>query len=282
MRPSPWPFAPAVDDLIRRALEEDIGSGDLTSELCISGDDESVADLRAKQNLVVAGLPVAERAFHMVDASVRFDSSVADGTRVSSGTVLATVTGRTRSLLLAERVALNFLQRLSGIASLCRSYVDAVTGTKTRIVDTRKTTPGLRLLEKYAVRTGGAMNHRTGLFDGILVKDNHIARNPSITETVRRIRQQAPHLLKIEVEVSSQEQLEEALMAGADVIMLDNMSVEAMQQAVRTVAGRVPLEASGNVSLSNVRAIAETGVDLISAGALTHSAPAADISLLIR
>ncbi len=282
MRPSPWPFTPAVDDLIRRALEEDIGSGDLTSELSILADDESVADLRAKQDLVVAGLPVAEQVFHLVDRALRFDSVVTDGTRVSPGTVLATVSGRTRSVLLAERVALNFLQRLSGIASVCRSYVDAVSGTKSRIVDTRKTTPGLRLLEKYAVRMGGAMNHRTGLFDGILIKDNHLARNRSITETIRKIRQQAPHLLKIEVEVSSQEQLEEALMAGADVIMLDNMSVEAMRQAVRTVAGRVPLEASGNVSLSNVRAIAETGVDIISAGALTHSAPAADISLLIR
>jgi len=275
-------FGPHLDDLVRTALAEDIGMGDITSELTLSEEDESTAEIRAKQNMVVAGLPVAERVFRVVDPTVQFQSLVQDGTRVSGGTCMARAIGRTRSLLAGERVALNLLQRLSGIAALARRFVDTVHGLPVRIVDTRKTTPGLRMLEKYAVRMGGASNHRMGLYDGILIKENHIARNLSLRETVLRVREKAPHLLRIEVEVTSLEQLAEAIEAGADVIMLDNMDLSQMKEAVRTTAGRVPLEASGNVTVDNVRAIAETGVTMISVGALTHSAPASDISMILQ
>jgi nicotinate-nucleotide pyrophosphorylase (carboxylating) len=214
-----------------------------------------------------------------VDPGISFDEVVADGARVSEGTVVARLEGATRSVLTAERVALNFLQRMSGIATLTAEYVEAISGTKARILDTRKTAPGLRLLDKYAVRAGGGSNHRIGLFDGVLIKDNHLRAAGGVGEAVRRARAAAQHLVKIEVEVQTLEEVEEAIQAGADVILLDNMGVDEVAAAVRIVAGRCEIEVSGGVDMSTVRALAECGVDYISVGKLTHSAPALDLSL---
>jgi nicotinate-nucleotide pyrophosphorylase (carboxylating) len=230
---------------------------------------------------VLAGLFAAERVFMRLDHNVEFSACLTEGARAARGEILATVRGNAADLLMGERVALNLLQRLSGIATLTACYVEAVRGTKARIVDTRKTTPGLRELEKYAVRTGGGINHRTGLYDGILIKENHIVAAGGISEAVSRARAFIPHTLKIEIEVETLAQVDEALASRADIIMLDNMSPADMRDAVKIIAGRALVEASGGVNLESVRVIADTGVDIISVGALTHSPRAMDISMLL-
>ena len=270
----------SVGIMLRHAIEEDLGHGDVTSLLLIPEESEARALFVAKGNFVLAGFPFARLVFHILDPSVSFATFYPEGARVCKGDVLGEVAGKTRLLLAGERTSLNILQRLSGIATLTARFVEAVAGTKARIVDTRKTTPGHRFMEKYAVRMGGGVNHRFGLFDGILIKDNHIEAVGGIRQAVS-LAKSGHHLAKIEVEVENLKELEEALDAGADIIMLDNMSVQDMADAVRATGGRVPLEASGNVSLANVWEIAETGVDMISVGALTHSVTAADISLKI-
>jgi len=268
--------------LIQAALKEDVGSGDATTLATVPDGLDGAAQLRARPAMVVAGLPVARSVFAAVDGRLESRPRVKDGDAVKAGTVLMTVRGPLRSLLTAERSALNFLQHLSGVATLTARYVAAVAGTGARILDTRKTLPGWRLLEKYAVTCGGGGNHRQGLFDMILIKDNHLAalgNHPDpVAEAVRRARQHAPGL-KVEVEADTVEQAVRAAQAGADRVLLDNMSPDQLRDAVRRLAGQCETEASGGVTLDTVRAIAETGVDYISVGALTHSAPAADIGL---
>ncbi len=270
-----------LDDLIRHALKEDIHTGDLTTQACVPDRRPATARLVAKEPFVLAGLQVAERVFTLLDPAVSFDALTTDGARLQAGAVVARISGDAASLLQAERVALNLLQRMCGIATLTSCYVAAVSGTRARIVDTRKTTPGLRMLEKYAVRVGGGINHRTGLYDGILIKENHIVAAGGISAAVNRARSYIPHTLKIEVETESVAQVQEALAAGADIIMLDNMDCTTMRDCVMMINGRALVEASGGVNLETVRAIAETGVDIISVGALTHSPKAADISMLL-
>lgn len=267
------------DEIILAALREDMPEGDVTSESIIPPAAVSEAVLLAKEDGTLAGLPVVRRVFEIIDKTVEFRPEFEDGAKFPKDAVLARLKGPTVSLLKGERTALNFLQRLSGIATATRRFVDAVAGTKARILDTRKTTPGLRRLEKYAVRTGGGQNHRLGLSDMVLIKDNHIRFVGSVAEAVSRARAKVRPGTKIEVEADSLLQVREALAAGADWIMLDNMPLETMSQAVALAGGRVPLEASGNMSLDRVRAVAETGVDYISVGALTHSARAVDISM---
>lgn len=270
-----------IDRLIEQALLEDIHTGDITTLAVVPGARPASARLIAKESLVMAGIGTAARVFTFLDPDIRFDACVNDGEKVTAGTVLATIQGEAAQLLMGERVSLNLLQRMCGIATLTASFVDAVAGTTTRIVDTRKTTPGLRQLEKYAVRVGGGINHRTGLYDGVLIKENHIAAAGGITEAIRRARAYIPHTLKIEIETENLLQVDEALAAGADIIMLDNMSLDDMRTAVSIIGGRALVEASGGVNLERVRAIAETGVDIISVGALTHSPRAMDISMLL-
>jgi nicotinate-nucleotide pyrophosphorylase (carboxylating) len=272
----------AVRKIIRRALEEDIRSGDVTTSSALTGSEAGLATALAKEDLVVAGMDVFREVFRVRDGGLIFETGLIDGAWVPRGTVLATVSGSLTSILTAERVALNLFQRMCGIATLTKQFVDDVAGTKARILDTRKTIPGLRILDKYSVRAGGGRNHRYGLYDGVLIKDNHIEAAGGIFEAVRRVRGQAPLMVKIEVEVKDLAEVEEALAAGADVIMLDNMPVYGMKQAVQLIGGKALVEASGNVTLATVRAIAETGVDLISAGVLTHSVRAADISLKVK
>ncbi|NTU42053.1 MAG: carboxylating nicotinate-nucleotide diphosphorylase [Nitrospirales bacterium] len=269
-----------VRETISRSLEEDIGHGDITSILTIPEGKRWKARLLAKEDLVVAGLPFVQEVFRQVDPDVAVTLFVSEGSSVAKGIVMAEISGEARSLLAGERVGLNILQRISGIATLTRAYVGRVEGLKARIADTRKTTPGLRSMEKYGVRMGGGVNHRFGLYDGVLIKDNHIRVAGGVKAAVA-MACQAHHLLKIEVEVKTFDELRDALEAGADVIMLDNMSIEQMKEAVGIVGGRALVEASGNVNIANVRAIAETGVDLISIGGLTHSARAMDISMKI-
>lgn len=271
-----------LDDIINRALQEDIHTGDITTQAVMVGTRTMTARLIAKQELILAGIDVAARVFALVDADTRVECNVSDGMRIAKGVVIARITGSAASLLQGERVALNFLQRMSGIATVTSQYVEAVKGTKARVVDTRKTTPGLRMLEKYAVRVGGGINHRTGLYDGVLIKENHIAAAGGITPAIERARRYIPHTLKIEVEVETLEQVYEAIAAGADTIMLDNMENENMRQAVAIIGGKALVEASGGVNLDTVSAIAETGVDIISVGALTHSPKAMDISMLME
>ncbi|MBC7241020.1 MAG: carboxylating nicotinate-nucleotide diphosphorylase [Anaerolineae bacterium] len=277
-------ITPEILQIIRRALDEDIGPGDVTSQWTLPAELELEGKLLAKADGVVAGLAVAAAVFHLVDERVRFISLCQDGQRARAGDVLAVVQGPARAVLGAERTALNFLQRMSGIATAARRYVDAVAGTGAVILDTRKTAPGLRVLDKWAVRLGGGQNHRFGLFDMVLIKDNHIAAAGGITQAVARVRAHNQAGLPVEVEVKSLTELEEALaiQPPLDRIMLDNMDLETMRRAVEMTAGRVPLEASGGVSLERVRAIAETGVDYISVGALTHSVTALDISLEVE
>lgn len=269
-----------VRELLGRALQEDVGSGDITTELTVHEEQDGKALILAKGRFVVAGLPFAQEVFHLIDNATVFEVLHKDSSVVEEGDVIAKVAGRTRTLLLGERLALNILQRLSGIATVTRSFVERVKDLDVRIVDTRKTTPGLRFMEKYAVRVGGGHNHRFGLYDGILIKDNHVKAAGGIAAAVRGARR-ASHLMKIEVEVTRLDELEEALTAGVDAVMLDNMPVEMMRKAVTIAKGRAVIEASGNVCIETVRPIAEAGVDLISIGALTHSAPAADISMKI-
>jgi nicotinate-nucleotide pyrophosphorylase (carboxylating) len=270
-----------IHRLIDLALEEDIGPGDITTQLTIDPEVMAEAHIRAKEELVVAGLPVAQAVFAHLDDEVIFAPRVDDGDVVQPQTVLAAVVGPAALLLLGERVALNFLMRLSGIATRTRAFVAAVQPHPARIVDTRKTTPGWRVLEKYAVQVGGGANHRFGLFDGILIKDNHITAAGGIGAAVKLARQGAPHTLKIEVEVPDLSGLEEAIAAGADIVLLDNMDEATLARAVEKAAGRVVLEASGGMTLDRVGRVAATGVDLISVGALTHSAPSVDINMKI-
>ena len=269
-----------IAPVVSAALAEDLGrAGDVTAQACIEAHARLTAVFAARQPGVVAGLACARLAVLELDPNATFEVKVEDGYQVHGGEVLARVEANARALLSAERTALNLLGRLSGVATLTRAYVDAVEGTGARIADTRKTTPGLRHLEKYAVRCGGGLNHRFGLDDAILIKDNHVAACGGVGEALRRARTAAGHLMKIEVEVDSLAQLEEALPHRPDVIMLDNFSSQDLATAVRLTAGKVTLEASGGVNLGTVRAIAESGVDVISVGALTHSASVLDIGL---
>ena len=274
------PHALLLEPIVRYALEEDLGrSGDVTSDLVVPADRHAKARLVARDAGTVAGLVAAQAAFRLVDPLLDFQFEVKDGDQVTAEARLATVEGSARDILTAERVALNFVGHLSGIATATRALVDAVSGTKARIVCTRKTTPGLRILEKYAVRCGGGFNHRFGLDDAVLIKDNHIVAAGGIASAVERAYAGVGHMETIEVEVDSLDQLREALALGVDTIMLDNMSVGDLKRAVDMARGRAVLEASGNVTLASVRAIAEAGIDYISSGAITHSAPCLDVAL---
>ncbi len=271
-----------VRQAVARALAEDIGPGDITSRLTVPAALEGRGEFIAKQAGVLSGLAVAAECFRQVDAGCSFSALKLEGEQFEAGEVLAVVEGPAHALLAAERTALNFLQRLCGIATLTRRFVDAVAETGVRIVDTRKTTPGLRALEKAAVRAGGGHNHRFALYDGILIKDNHIKLAGGVRRALETAKAGRPVTLRIEIECCSLPQVQEAVEAGADIIMLDNMSPEQMRQAVALVAGRAVVEASGGVSLQTVADVAATGVDIISIGKLTHSAPAVDISLEIE
>lgn len=267
------------EEMVRQALKEDIGFQDLTTEAIIPEEHCSAAAITAKAEGIVAGLELAHCAFTLLDETVSFQANVREGEKVTSGQVVATIKGRTRALLSGERVALNFLQRLSGIATGTKKAVEAVEAFPCRLVDTRKTTPGLRGLEKYAVRIGGGYNHRFGLFDAILIKDNHIAAAGGIAEAVNAVRVQVGHMVKVEVETETLAQVEEALRTPIDIIMLDNMATEQLKQAVQRIDHQVLTEASGGITFDSLVQVAATGVDLISLGWLTHSAQALDLSL---
>jgi len=271
-----------IDEMVLRALSEDVGTGDMTTLLTVPEGLEAVGEFVATQSGVLAGMPVVERVFAQLNPRIRLEPLVKEGQRFEPEAILATVHGEARALLTGERVALNFLQRLSGIATLTARFVEAVHDLPVRVCDTRKTTPGLRYLERYAVRVGGGYNHRFGLYDAVLIKDNHIAVCGGIAEALRRVRRILPHTMKVEVECTNLQQVGEALDAGADIILLDNMAPHELREAVCLAKGRAVLEASGGVRLDIVRTIAETGVDAISVGALTHSAPAIDIKLELR
>ena len=269
-----------VEPIVRAALAEDLGrAGDITSTACIPEGARMRVAFVARKAGVLAGLDCARLAVRALDPEAGFDAPIADGAVLGAGAVIACVSGNARAILSAERVALNLLGRLSGVASLTAAYVERIGGTRATIIDTRKTTPGLRLLEKYAVRCGGGANHRFGLDDAVLIKDNHVAACGGVGEAIRRACAHVGHMVKVEAEVDNLDQFGEALAAGPDIIMLDNFDLPDLIEAVRRAAGRVVLEASGGVTLATVRAIAETGVDLISVGALTHSAPVLDIGL---
>jgi nicotinate-nucleotide pyrophosphorylase (carboxylating) len=270
-----------LKDAIRLAILEDIGHGDITSLLIVPGGSKAKAKIIAKEDFILAGMPFVKEVFNIVDPAVAIKILVDEGAKVKKAVTVAEISGSARSILLGERISLNILQRVSGIATITRSYVEKTAGLSVKLTDTRKTTPGMRLMEKYGVRIGGGINHRFGLYDGILIKDNHIKVAGSVKKAVELAKKGHHHLLKIEVEVKNIDELKEALNAGADVIMLDNMSIADMKEAVRIARGKVILEASGNISLDNVRSIAETGIDIISIGALTHSAKAVDISMKI-
>jgi len=276
---APLPAEATWLPLVERALGEDLGTGDVTSEAVIPADAKDQAVIEARQTLVVCGLPVAEAVFREVDPQLRFGAGHAEGERVRAGQILATLEGATRSILAAERTALNFLGRLCGVATRTARYVEAVAGTPARIVDTRKTLPGWRVLDKYAVAVGGGLNHRMGLFDAVLVKDNHIAAAGGVAEATRAARAGAAPHLHVQVEVESLAEAMSAAEAGADSLLLDNRTPGEIQRIVEALDGRLPLEASGGVTLESVRAIAETGVQRISVGALTHSVAAADVAL---
>jgi len=275
-----------VERVVGQALAEDLPWGDVTSDNLIPIDQQGIGRIEARERGVLAGLPVAARVFSSVDPSLRFEPLLSDGARLEPGKVIARVSGSLRSLLRAERVALNFLQRLGGIATVTDRYVTAVEGCAARIIDTRKTTPGLRSLEKYAIRVGGGHNHRYCLSDAVLVKDNHRAalqlRGIGLVDALRDLRRRLPHTVTIEVEAESLDEVRDALAGGADTILLDNMAPAALRDAVRLVDRRALTEASGGINLDTVRSVAETGVDLISVGALTHSAKALDLALEIE
>lgn len=268
-----------VDRLIDSWLAEDIGYGDLTAQLMIDAKAQASFNMNAREDIIIAGIEVAARVFKRYDPELNVAVLVSDGQRVAKGTRLLEVAGRARSVLTAERTALNIVQRMSGIACETARYVAAIEGTNARLLDTRKTTPGLRMLEKHAVSCGGGLNHRLGLDNGVMIKDNHIAVAGSLTKAIERARSGLPALTKIEVECDRLEQVQEALDAGAEVIMLDNMSLDEMRKAVALVAGRVKLEASGGIRLDTIRAVAETGVDFISTSKTHQSAAAVDIGL---
>ena len=271
----------SLRELIEKALAEDLGSGDVTSKATIPAESVSEAVMLAKQHLVLAGIEVSREVFLHLDPTIQFTPFAKDGDIIHAGTELARLSGNTRALLAGERVALNLLQHMSGIATLTAKYVEKLKGLKAVVLDTRKTLPGLRQLEKNAVRIGGGKNHRMGLFDMILIKDNHIKAAGSITKAVASARTMTG-ALRIEVETKTLDEVHEALAAKPDIIMLDNMPIDVMREAVTLIAGRALVEASGNVTLETVRRIAETGVDFVSSGSLTHSAPAADISMKIK
>jgi nicotinate-nucleotide pyrophosphorylase (carboxylating) len=272
----------ALQQSIRLWLDEDIGNGDMTSQTTIPADRHSIAIIHVKEAGIIAGLPVAEAVFAAVDPSLSFKAIIQEGSFAEKGTILAEVQGNTRSILLGERLALNLMQRLSGIATRTNQFVEALQGSKVRLVDTRKTTPGHRLLEKYAVRVGGGYNHRFGLYDAVLIKDNHIKGAGGVAVAIEAARKSIPHTMKIEVEVETFAQLYEALTAGPDIIMLDNMLPMDMRKAVDIIKNQAPhilVEASGTVTLETIQAIAASGVDVISVGRLTYSVQALDISL---
>ena len=268
-----------VRKLILMAIEEDIGHGDITTESIIGSHVTSTAQLITKEEIVLAGLEIFSQIFFIIDNSIKIENHCKDGDLLGSGNILSNISGQARSLLVSERVALNFLQRLSGIATITRKYVEAVKGYNVSIVDTRKTTPGWRILEKYAVRVGGGKNHRHDLGDGVLIKDNHIISAGGIARAVEMARRYSHHLLKIEIEIENLDQIEEALKSEVDVILLDNMTPEMLQEGVKKIDGRALIEASGGISLESVVDVARTGVNLISVGKLTHSAPSVDIHL---
>lgn len=270
---------PQIEQILSLALNEDIGTGDITTLSTIPEDKIAHGRFIAKEGMILCGIPLAAHVFERVDKDIRFEAFFKDGDMVKKGDVIAEVTGNAQNVLTGERTALNFMQRLTGIATRTHAAVAEVAGTKAKITDTRKTTPGLRVLEKYAVRVGGGTNHRFNLADGVLIKDNHIAVSGGITSAVQNARAVIPHTLKIEVEVETKEQLLEALEAGADIVMLDNMSNEQMRECVALVGGRALVEASGNMGEKSLAEVAQTGVDIISIGALTHTVKAADISL---
>lgn len=268
----------AAQTLIDLALTEDVGSGDITTDNIIPAETRRRAKMVAKADGVVAGLPVAEMVFKKLDPTLTWNVLTPEGSRIKKGDVMVEFEGTYRALLIGERTALNFLQRLSGIATMSAKYADAVKDFKTVILDTRKTLPGFRILDKYAVKTGGASNHRIGLYDMAMIKDNHIEVAGGITNAVNAVRSKISKDIKIEVETTTMEQVQEALDAGADIIMLDNMDNETMRKSVELIAGRAKIEASGNMTLERLREVAATGVDFISIGALTHSVSALDIS----
>lgn len=272
----------SVHNLIQLALQEDIGFGDITTDSVVLDDLRAEGDIISKGEGIVAGLYVAREVLQTIDREAQFDCKVPEGGEVAPFQTIAIVKGRARSLLTAERTMLNFLQRLSGIATNTRKYVEAVSGYPVKVVDTRKTTPGWRALEKYAVRVGGGYNHRFGLYDAVLIKDNHIAVAGSITEAVRRARNAVPFTMKIEVETETMEQVKEALSAGADIIMLDNMDIQTMKEAVKLINHKAVVEASGGITLETIRSVAETGVDVISVGDLTSGMTRLDISMEVR
>lgn len=271
-----------LDDLIINALSEDIGTGDITTVSCIPEDAQSQGTFKAKQDGIFCGMFVLERVFALVDSAVSVTPLVGDGDEVHKGQAIARISGPSRSILSGERVALNLVQHMSGIATAARNAVNAVRGTKAKIVDTRKMTPGLRVLEKYSVKAGGAGNHRFNLSDGVLIKDNHIAAAGGIANAVEAVRRNAPHTLRVEIEAETLDEVRECLEAGADIIMLDNMSVEDMRRAVELIGGHALTEASGNMGERDLFEVASTGVDYISIGALTHSVAALDISLKFK
>jgi nicotinate-nucleotide pyrophosphorylase (carboxylating) len=272
----------AIDPIIELALQEDIGTGDITTNTVILGESVTHASMTAKADGIIAGLPVAERVFRKLNANIEWNALVDEGTFVRKGDLLVEIKGSFRALLTGERLALNFLQRMSGIASETFRYVEAVKDCSTEILDTRKTVPGLRLLDKYAVKTGGGTNHRIGLYDMVMVKDNHIKVAGGISQAVTEIRSKIEDGIKIEVETTNKDEVIEAVEAGADIIMLDNMDNKSMTESVKIINGRAKVEASGNMTLERVKEVAATGVDYISIGALTHSVMAMDISMNIE
>lgn len=271
----------SIQSLIETALKEDIGSGDITTDNLVAPDVRGHGLIIAREKAVIAGLDIAYRVFEQLDPEIIFKPECKDGDTLMDGGIVLKVEGKLRSLLMGERTALNFLQHLSGIATHVRSYVDRLANKKVRLVDTRKTTPGLRVLEKYAVRVGGACNHRMGLYDGVLIKDNHIAACGGITKAVKHIRNNVSHLIKIEVEVSGLDEVKEAVGAGADVIMLDNMDFGWIKQSIEYIDKRALVEVSGRITLKSLNRLADVGVDIISVGALTHSARSIDLSMRI-
>ncbi len=271
----------AVHRLIKMAIEEDVGAGDVTTVGALMGEETGIARAVAKSDTVIAGIDVFREVFFFVDPDIVFTAHAEDGAAAKRGDTVAELGGKLSSILIAERTALNFFQRMCGIAASTRRLVEAIKESNVKVLHTRKTAPGLRILDTYAVRVGGGYSHRFGLFDGALIKENHIEAAGGIAAAVHNVRRRIPITVKIEVEVTNLREVEEALLAGADVIMFDNMSIDEMREAVTLVAGRVPLEASGNITLANIKAVSKTGVDYISSGALTHSVTAADISLRV-
>ena len=272
---------PPWSDIIKNALYQDIGRGDITTNATVPIGQKAEAVMVAREDLVVCGLPVVSEVFGLLDSRIRMLPETPDGGGVCAGNIICTISGPARGIMTGERVALNFFQNLSAVATLTRCFVEQVKGTNARIVDTRKTTPGLRQLQKYAVRIGGGHNHRMGLDDGVLIKENHIALAGGLTEAIKLVEDSVSHLHRIEVECTTLDQVREAMNAGAQAILLDNMDLDKMRRAVAIAGGKVLLEASGNITLDNVREVAETGVDLISVGALTHSAGNKDVTLLV-